>query len=99
MPAYLGMTHRRHKALRLRAFAQRMRNPFVTARDGPPMTDLHPLAKMKKLEVLLMKRTRVQDVSPLKDLTSLKHLYIEGSAVKDVSALSGIRGLKIHEGS
>ncbi len=57
--------------------------------DETEVTDVSPLAGLKKLEMLQMKRTRVSDVSPLRELKSLKNVYLEGSRVEDASPPPG----------
>jgi internalin A len=65
--------------------------------DDTEVSDLTPLAKLKKLERLSIRRTLVTDVSPLRELTKLKYVYTEGAALADISPLQPLvaKGLKI----
>lgn len=57
-------------------------------------SDLTPLAKLKKLEILRLSHNNIEDISPLKDLTHLKELYISHNKIKNISELKKLTALE-----
>jgi internalin A len=53
--------------------------------DEDSVSDLTPVANMKKLERLSIKKTRVESLAPLAGIRTLKFLYIADTPVADIS--------------
>ena len=58
------------------------------------LTDLTPLAGLKKVEVLGLYNNNLTDVGALAGLTQLKELYLNFNNLTDVSALARLTQLK-----
>jgi len=65
--------------------------------DEDSISDLTPVANMKKLEKLSIKKTQVKDLAPLSTLKALKVLYIADTPVADISPVSPLikNGMKL----
>jgi internalin A len=65
--------------------------------DEDGISDLTPVANMKKLEKLSIKKTQVKDLAPLSQLKALKVLYIADTPVTDISPISPLikNGMKL----
>ena len=57
------------------------------------ISNLEPLAKLTKLEILLLRLNDVSDIGPLENLTSLTYLDLDSNAVGDVHPLVANDGL------
>jgi internalin A len=53
--------------------------------DEDSISDISPVANMKKLERLSIKKTRVQNLAPVAGIHTLKFLYIADTPVSDIS--------------
>lgn len=51
------------------------------------IADLKPVAGLKNLSTLDLKKTKVKDLSPLAGLTALHYLFLDGTAVADLAPL------------
>jgi internalin A len=65
--------------------------------DEDSVTDLSPIANLKKLERLSVKKTGVKDLAPLSQLKTLKFLYIADTPVTDITPVQPLiaSGLKL----
>ena len=57
------------------------------------ISDIRPLAKLKKLKTLKIFRNSIDDISPLSNLTQLQELTILDGFVRDISPLSKLKQL------
>lgn len=62
--------------------------------DNPDISDLTPLSKLDKLEVLLCNQGSVSDLQPLSNLKSLRNLHIYAQDSNDLSPLAGAVNLE-----
>ena len=58
------------------------------------VSDLSPLAELKKLESLVLNNTQVSDLSPLAELKNLKKLRLRNTQVSDLSPLAELKKLE-----
>ena len=65
--------------------------------DEDPVTDISPLANLKKLEKLSLKKTGVKSLAPLSQAKTLKFLWIADTAVTDITPVQPLvaHGLKL----
>ena len=57
------------------------------------ISDIRPLARLKKLKTLIIFRNSIDDISPLSDLTQLQELSFYQGYVRDISPLSNLTQL------
>ena len=57
------------------------------------LSDISPLAKLKKLEVLDLSGNAIEDISPLKDLSALRVLHLTSNPIRDGSPIAGMSEL------
>jgi internalin A len=53
--------------------------------DENAVSDLTPIANMKKLQKLSLKKTQVQNLAPIAGIKTLKFLYIADTSIADIS--------------
>ena len=58
------------------------------------VSDLTPLAGLRKLGVLKLYRNNISDITPLAGLTSLQELGLENNNISDITPLSNLTALK-----
>jgi internalin A len=65
--------------------------------DEDPVTDISPLANLKQLEKLSLKKTGVKSLAPLSQAKTLKFLWIADTAVTDITPVQPLvaHGLKL----
>jgi hypothetical protein len=61
------------------------------------LTNLSPISKAKRLEVLFLHGSGVRDLSPLSTLGNLKYLYLGGNKISDLSPLVNLANLEMLE--
>ena len=66
---------------------------WLTLRETP-VSDITPLARLKRLERLNLIDTQVRNLSPLSGLSNLEGLHLIGSPVTDLSPLSKLTKLE-----
>ncbi|CAH1219079.1 hypothetical protein PAECIP111892_04657 [Paenibacillus auburnensis] len=59
------------------------------------VTDLAPLAKLKKIESIRITGCQVADLAPLQDLKTLKYLYLDSNNIQDITPIQSITNLVI----
>ncbi len=62
--------------------------------SNSPVRDVTPLAKLTKLEELILDSTQVSDMTPLANLANLEYLNLRNTQVRDVSSLIKLKNLK-----
>jgi len=78
---------------RLRELRILWTNPHETPIDSP--LALHPLARLERLEVLVMPDLSISDLEPLRSLPLLRELDISGTRVEELSPLAGKQLLRV----
>jgi len=73
------------------------RVPNVDSIDvsGTHISDLEPLRKLQKLQVIVAHNTGISDLSPLRDLHEVTYLNVSETDVSDVSAVRQFSKLKV----
>lgn len=57
--------------------------------------NIEPLAKLRKVEKIILSKTSVTDLSPLEGMKNLQHLDVSNTPVTDFSALRSLVNLKV----
>ena len=63
-------------------------------RNNKQLSDIRPIAKLKKLGFLSIAHTQVNDLRPISDLTDLKTLYFWGTPISDLEPLKSLTELE-----
>jgi internalin A len=65
--------------------------------DEDTISDISPLANLKKLEKLSLKKTGVKSLAPLSQMKTLRFLWIADTPVSDITPVQPLvaRGLKL----
>ncbi len=64
-------------------------------RNNTHVSDISPLARMTKLERLMIFESNLTDISPLKNLTKLEILELHENNITDISSLASLNNLRI----
>ncbi|MXV74957.1 hypothetical protein F4Z99_11880 [Candidatus Poribacteria bacterium] len=70
-------------------------NLEVTTFEGNGISDITPLAGLKKLRELHLTNNRIEEVHSLAGLIDLEILFLEGNGITDISPLSNLKKLRI----
>lgn len=70
-------------------------NLEVTTFEGNGISDITPLAGLKKLRELYLTNNRIEEVHSLAGLINLEILFLEGNGITDISPLSKLKKLRI----
>ncbi|MDE0088297.1 MAG: leucine-rich repeat domain-containing protein [Candidatus Poribacteria bacterium] len=70
-------------------------NLEVTTFEGNGISDITPLAGLKKLRELYLTNNRIEEVHSLAGLINLEILFLEGNGITDISPLSNLKKLRI----
>ena len=63
--------------------------------EGNGISDITPLAGLKKLRELYLTNNRIEEVHSLAGLINLEMLFLEGNGITDISPLSNLKQLRI----
>ncbi len=70
-------------------------NLEVIVFEGNGISDITPLAGLKKLRELYLTNNRIEEVHSLAGLIDLEILFLEGNGITDISPLSNLKKLRI----